>query len=735
MDDPSSRDPVRGPASSGNPLPEDIVNATPPIGVGSVLKGRYSIVRELGRGGFGRVFLAHDVQMHDRPVVVKIKLDQIVDDPWFERKFSEELRALTLIDHPGVVGVLDNGRTADGKPFLVMQYIEGTTLRSMLTPEGLPLDVVASFVQQIGQALGAAHDKKIWHRDLKPENIMLQPLPGGDQRVRLIDFGLATIANAEGRDTRTRVAGSLAYMAPEQATGQPTAATDIYTFGLIAYEMATGRKPFVPEDVDHLSELQRAGVRVKPSALRPGISPSAERLILQSLNYNPNDRPPDAREFGDKLSQALLTVVESSRRSSRMSMVASVQRDRRWAWAAVGLASAILAAGGIWMYRSRITPVKTEAAKQPADLVTNPAPVQKSDSGASESEVELAFWNSISGSSDPRMYREYLTEYPQGKFAALAKLKLELQPAKSAAATPAPEPAPRLEQTKLNRVDDLPYAWIRPGTFHMGCSPGDEECGPDELPVHTVRLSHGFWLGVTAVTVGAWSRFAKQTHRDMPPEPKMGNLALNPGWSRLRLPMVLITWAESKAYCAWAGGRLLTEAEWEYAERAGSREARYGPLDEIAWNVDNSGKDRVDFRAIHDDAELFQRAGQNGNRMHPVGTKLPNAFGLYDMLGNVGTWINDWWSDTYYKQSPEMDPPGPESGMHRDTRGGNFFRPRKGLRASARGGVTPNSRVLGVGCRCALDVVPTSAVSVSPAAPNVPPPPNGQPSHPAARPQ
>jgi eukaryotic-like serine/threonine-protein kinase len=715
MDDPFSRDPVRGPASSGNPLPEDTTKATPPIGVGSVLKDRYSIVRELGRGGFGRVFLAHDLQMHDRPVVVKIKLDQVVDDPWFERKFSEELRALTLIDHPGVVGVLDNGRTADGKPFLVMQYIEGTTLRAILTPEGLPLDLVASFVHQIGQALGAAHDKRIWHRDLKPENIMLQPLPGGDQRVRLIDFGLATIANVEKQDTRTRVAGSLAYMAPEQATGQPTAATDIYTFGLIAYEMATGRKPFVPEDVDQLSELQRARVRVKPSALRPGISASAERLILQSLNYRPNDRPPDARAFGDQLSQALLAAE-----SSRTSRVASVQRDRRRAWAAAGVVVAILGVGGVWIYRSRIAPVKTEAAKQPAALVTNLADIQKSDSGGNEPEVELAFWNSISASSDPRLYREYLAEYPEGKFAALAKLKLESPPAKSAGATPAPEPARPVVQTKLNRVDRLQYAWIPPGSFRMGCSPGDEECGPDELPVHTVRLSRGFWLGVTAVPVGAWSRFAKQTHRDMPSEPKMGNLALNPGWSRLRLPMVLITWADSKAYCAWAGGRLPTEAEWEYAERAGSTEARYGPLDEIAWNVDNSGKERVDFRAIHDDTELFQRAGQNGNRMHPVGTRRPNAFGLFDMLGNVGTWLNDWWSDTYYKQSPELNPPGPESGTNRDVRGGNFFRPRKGLRASARGGMTPNSKVLGFGCRCVLDVDPTSAASVLPSAPNVP---------------
>src|SRR5438270_6928037 len=169
------RIPWERPPGQAAPDPGTDIDSTetmaPAIGVGSLLKERYLIVRELGRGGFGKVFLAHDRQLHNRPAVIKIQLDHPVEDPWFERKFGEELRALALIDHPGVVGVLDSGRTEDGKLFLVMQYIEGSTLRAILTPEGLPLDRVASLVHQIGQALGAAHDKKVWHRDLKPENI------------------------------------------------------------------------------------------------------------------------------------------------------------------------------------------------------------------------------------------------------------------------------------------------------------------------------------------------------------------------------------------------------------------------------------------------------------------------------------------------------------------------------------------------------------------------------------
>ena len=153
------------------------------VQAGVLLNDRYLIVRELSSGGFGKVFLAQDQQLHNRSVVVKIQLDRAIDDPWFEKKFNEELHALALIDHPGVVGALDSARTPDGRPFLVMQYVEGQPLRAAMASDGMPLDRAANIVRQIGQALSAAHDKGIWHRDLKPENIMLQMLPGGDEPV------------------------------------------------------------------------------------------------------------------------------------------------------------------------------------------------------------------------------------------------------------------------------------------------------------------------------------------------------------------------------------------------------------------------------------------------------------------------------------------------------------------------------------------------------------------------
>src|SRR5438105_2613480 len=247
--------------------------------VGETLGERYVIESELGQGGVGAVYLARDHKLHDKRVVIKILLDRSLQNSWVVQKFQQEKEALARVDHPGVVGILDTGELADGKPYLVMQYVDGVTLRSQIKPEGMSLDRSAEIIKQIGRALGAAHDRGIFHRDLKPENIMLQNFGAGEEQVKIIDFGIAKLKDSiVAPSTMTgATAGTVSYMAPEQLSGRPvSAATDIFAMGAIAYELATGRRPFNPETGFELLEMQRAGVRVKPSDLRPSLPGEAE---------------------------------------------------------------------------------------------------------------------------------------------------------------------------------------------------------------------------------------------------------------------------------------------------------------------------------------------------------------------------------------------------------------------------------------------------------------------------
>ena len=246
---------------------------------------------------------------------------------------------------------------------------------------------------------------------------------------------------------------------------------------------------------------------------------------------------------------------------------------------------------------------------------------------------------------------------------------------------PAPVPVrppqpPVVGTVKVNPKDGLKYAWIPPGTFAMKCSPEDRECDGDEKPAHQVTISRGFWIGQTPVTVGAYKRFAAATGQ-MPVAPEF-----NKGWSNENMPIVNVNWDDAQAYCGWMGGRLPTEAEWEYAARAGSTEVRYGKLDEIAWYVVNSQ-----------------------DQAHEVAQKRPNEFGLYDMLGNVWEWVNDWYDDKYYQNSLSQDPPGPTSGWYRVLRGGFWDSDPRNVRVSYRVRDYPADRYFNSGFRCGGEVV------------------------------
>jgi formylglycine-generating enzyme required for sulfatase activity len=254
---------------------------------------------------------------------------------------------------------------------------------------------------------------------------------------------------------------------------------------------------------------------------------------------------------------------------------------------------------------------------------------------------------------------------------------------------------------RVNPQDGQKYVWISPGTFMMGCSPGDSEGEDKEKPPHQVTITKGFWLGQTEVTVGAYKRFTEATGRQMPDVS-----GFHGSWANDSMPMVMVTWFDARDYCGWAGGRLPTEAEWEYAARAGSTAARYGDLDEIAWYADNSGREQLDSDRTweEDPVNYLKRLDENGNGLHEVGQKRANAFGLYDMLGNVWEWVYDGDDWNYYQNSPSQDPTGPARRILPVMRGGCWYDRPRGVRVSYRDSFLPNLRMGNIGFRCGGEV-------------------------------
>ncbi|HET9478236.1 MAG TPA: serine/threonine-protein kinase, partial [Pyrinomonadaceae bacterium] len=276
--------------------------------IGTTINDRYLIEAELKPGGMGRLYLARALKLHNKEVLVKILSRELLSHPYAVTKFKQEAEALSRLDHPNVVGLLDAGRLDNGTPYTVMQLVRGQTLRSQISNEGMDLDRTAAILKQVGAGLDHVHEKKIFHRDLKPENIMLQVLNDGTEWVKVIDFGIAKVKDSQvAPSTIDNVAfGTIAYMSPEQVRGDDlTAASDVFSLAVVAYEMITGRRPFNPKSAPDLLKLQRARVRVKPVDLRPELPPEAQAVLLRALSFEPKDRYQSAGEFANNLARAL----------------------------------------------------------------------------------------------------------------------------------------------------------------------------------------------------------------------------------------------------------------------------------------------------------------------------------------------------------------------------------------------------------------------------------------------
>ncbi len=310
---------------------------------GTILVERYRIIGLLGKGGMGEVYRADDLTL-DQPVALKFLPEKVAGDPARLERFLNEVRVARQVSHPNVCRLYDIGQL-EGQHFISMEYIDGEDLASLLRRIGrLPNDKALEIARQICAGLAAAHENEVLHRDLKPANVMID----GQGKVRIADFGLARFA-VDMRDSKS-IEGTPAYMAPEQFAGKgESIKSDLYSLGLVLYEMFTGKPPFKAATVSELVRMHRETNPANPSTIIADLDPMVERVILRCLEKDPALRPASALSVsaalpgGDPLAAALAAGETPS-----PEMVAAAGDEGalspRLAWAGLGYILAALLA-------------------------------------------------------------------------------------------------------------------------------------------------------------------------------------------------------------------------------------------------------------------------------------------------------------------------------------------------------------------------------------------------------
>jgi serine/threonine-protein kinase len=612
--------------------------------------GKFLLLQLLGKGGCGTVWRAQDTEL-DRVVAVKIPHTSLLTSPGLRERFRREARAAAQLSHPNIVTLFEVTQVED-TPLLVMEYVEGTNLGRLVEQSGpLPVRQACDCIRQAALGLQHAHERGLVHRDVKPANLLLTaPSPArasaGQGVVKVLDLGLARLprrpADADSSLTEPGcLMGTADFMAPEQGRDARTAdaRADVYSLGCSLYYLLTARLPF------------------------PG-GTASEKLLRHHL-----EEPAPLEQLQPAVSPALAAVVRK--------MMARHPADRYQTAAEVAIA---------------LTAVH-EAADKPASaspLEAAPAAPQPTSGGRSAS-VPAPPW--------PR--RRRTAGFLLGVLALLGLLLL-LHPWTWFGRPVPPElvvenfrGTPVLPALVVENSLGMKLRLIPPGQFLRGSDEGEKDREDHEGPRREITITRAFYLGICEVTqrqyetvMGSNPSYFKQ-QKDGPPHYPV---------ERVTYPMAVLFCerlsvlpAERQAGRVY---RLPSEAEWEYACRAGTRtmyhfEGGVNQLGEYAWFDENAG-----------------------GKSHPVMQKQPNAWGLYDMYGNVWEWCADWYDYAYYRDGPDRDPlctrPRPKEPGEKDKRvlrGGDWgvFGKANWCRSAARGRNVPNSKLSYHGLRVACN--------------------------------
>ncbi|MBV9957374.1 MAG: SUMF1/EgtB/PvdO family nonheme iron enzyme [Acidobacteria bacterium] len=601
-----------------------------------ILDGKYLLLERLGAGGMGLVYRARREHIGDE-VAVKVLHKHLVADAAMLERFRREARAAAQLRHPNIVSIIDLGdaRGADAPAYIVMELIEGESLRELLHREqSLRAERAVSLMRDICAGVGAAHRKGIFHRDLKPDNMIVTGPDEDREResVKVVDFGIAKLRDAAGGTTLTNtgmVLGTPYYMSPEQCRGEALdARADVYSLGAIMYELLAGAPPFTAETPTGLI-ARHLFDEVPPLPESANAPPALEAVIMRSLAKDRKARQPDATELGRELRAALQTSGATVPAPLREPSADSTPTE-------------VLDADTVRKITEPTEQHLTEKLPEPAPetLPEQSMPAQLAQlvarrfgrRGAPRDDPQREVARKNVARRDPAERRR--TALAFGALLILFLLSILVATfinRKSGDVSSGADPA-----RELKNGFGIEFVRVPAGSFSMGSENGDT----DEKPSHRVTISKDFYLGKYEVTQAQWMQVMDSNTSD--------------NKNCEQCPVEQVSWDGAQKFIGRLNAkddryqyRLPTEAEWEYACRAGTTGDYAGKIDDLAWYAQNSG-----------------------DKTHPVGTKQPNAWGLYDMHGNVWEWVADWYG-TYPKEAV-TDPTGPSSGTSRVYRGGAY---------------------------------------------------------------
>jgi len=478
--------------------------------------GRYHILEQLGEGGMATVYKAYDTRLESDVAVKVIRTENLAPSILNRalKRFEREAKSLAKLTHANIVNVLDYGEY-DGKPYLVMPYLPGGTLKAKLNGRPVPWQEAARILLPIARALGYAHEQGMIHRDVKPANILITH--SGDPM--LTDFGIAKIIDEEATQDLTGTSaavGTPEYMAPEQVTAKSVDhRADIYALGVVFYEMVTGRKPFQADTPMAVLFKHASEPLPRPTQFAPELPDAVEKILLKALAKKAENRYASMGELAaalEKLAQGfpgadLLTATQAGKVSEGKQRASHSNESvsKRW-WLSRPLA--IVAIIGLLMLGLALLVINW-----PGETILSP----------------------------------------------------------SILALETPSPALLPGATRVREVDGMVMIYVPAGPFTIGSDEGEN----NEKPARTVTLD-AFWIDQTEVTNAMFNLCVQDGRCTLPRKnssPTRNNYYNDAKYANY--PVIYVSWEQANTYCAWAGSvstgstttRLPTEAEWEKAAR------------------------------------------------------------------------------------------------------------------------------------------------------------------------